>query len=673
MTRNQIRDEIKERISCTDYLQKSKRGQYICPFCGSGTGHNQSGALTYYKNTNTVYCHACGRSGDSLDLIQIAENVDYNRALEIGADKLGLNYAPTSPINGPQSDSKASKDKYIKEAEKTAQNGAERPTGANDFSEYYRECAKRLQESKAAISYLTARGISPDTAAACGVGFDPAADPADSGHKAARLILPTSRSHYVGRSIDPATPKAYSKLNPKGGSPGIFNAKALYAQEIQEIFVVEGAFDALSVIELQGQAIALSSANNGAKLLKQLQERPTDKAFIICFDNDKTPTTKQRVQQAAAGLCEDLQQAGYKAITFDISKYCCEGEKDLNDILQHDRSRAAAAIQDATTEIRKDELSRFFDKIQTEAYKPYKTEQPFFDELLGGGILRQTLLLLMAAPGTGKTTLCQQIAEAMAAHRKPVLYLCFEMSREQMLAKALSRRLAEAHKEYNTTDILQGYKWTLEQQSDIAQALADYRRDIYPYLQYNPSGASSDLDQLLSYLQEIGQQAKAEGREAPAVVVDYLHLISSKRGLDNQELIKQAVTGLKQYAIEYNTIVIAITATNRASNTAGRITLESGRDSSNIEYTADYQLSLNYYAIEKGEVKPEDQDKLDELKAEPYRRMLLRVLKSRFEQVGRTRNVYFNPRENRFYDGESGFIPEGAKLFVKSPSTGRRL
>lgn len=672
MTREQIRDEIRAQVRCTDYLQKSKKGQYICPFCGSGTGHNQSGALTYYESTNTVYCHACGRKGDALDLIQITENVDYNGALEIGAKMLGLDYSPTSPANAPESVLKHSKDKYINEGEKAAQNGAESRTEQRDFSEYYRECAKRLQESGEAISYLQARGISPETAAACRIGYDPAADPAESGHPAARLILPTSRSHYVGRSIDPATPKAFSKLNPKGGSPGIFNANALYAQEVQEIFVVEGAFDALSVIELQGQAIALNSANNGAKLLKQLQARSTDKAFIICFDNDQDPKTKQRTQQAAAGLCEDLQQAGYKAITFDISKYCSEGEKDLNDILQHDRSRAAAAVQDATAELHKDELSRFFEKVQTEAYKPYKTELAFFDDLLGGGILKQTLLLLMAAPGIGKSILCQQIAEAMAEHKKPIVYICFEMSREQLLARALSHRLAKTGKEYGAIEILQGYKWTLRQQSDIAQALADYRRDIFPYLQYNPSGASGDLDRLLAFLQEIGQQAKAAGQDAPAVVVDYLHLISSKRGLDNQELIKQAVTGLKQYAIDYNTIVIAIAATNRSSNTAGRITLESGRDSSNIEYTADYQLSLNYFDIEEGQAKPDDKDKLDEIKTEPYRRMLLKVLKNRFEQAGRTRRVYFNPKRSSYYDGESGFIPEGAKVF-ETPRAGRRL
>ena len=672
MTKEQIRDEIKERISCLDYLQKSRAGQYICPNCGSGTGQHKSGALTYYESTNTVYCHSCGWSGDAIDLIQLTEQTDYNGALEIGARILGLDYTLTSPTKAPQSGLKRPKGKYINEAKKPAQNGAESPTEPKDFTAYFTECTKRLQESAEAISYLKARGIGQDTAAACNIGFDPAADPAGSGHAAARLIIPTSRSHYVGRSIDPATPAEYAKLNNKGGSPGIFNVNALYTQEMQNVFVVEGAFDALSIIELQAKAIALNSANNGDRLLKQLQDKPTAASFIICFDNDQDPKTKQRTQQAAQDLCEGLKQQGYKSIVFDISGYCKEGEKDMNDILQHDRSRAAQIIQAATAELNKDDLSRFFEKVQTEAYRPYKTELPFFDDLLGGGVLKQTLLLLMAAPGTGKTTLCQQIAEEMAEHGKPVIYLNFEMSREQMLAKALSGRLAKTGKRYSATEILQGYKWTMEQQADIAQALADYRQDIFPYLQYNPGNTGSDLEQLLSYLQEIGEQAAAAGREAPAVVVDYLHLISSKRGLDNQELIKQAVTGLKQYAIKYNTFVIGIVATNRTSNTAGRITLESGRDSSNIEYTADYQLSLNYYDIEKGLIKADEPDKLAELQTEKYRRMLIRVLKGRLILPGRTRNVYFDAAGNRFIDGESGFIPEGAKLF-DAPRPGKRL
>ena len=81
----------------------------------------------------------------------------------------------------------------------------------------------------------------------------------------------------------------------------------------------------------------------------------------------------------------------------------------------------------------------FMAKIQTEAYKPIQTGMPAFDKLLGGGILRQSLVILTAAPGIGKTAFAQQVFEAMAMQGADVLFLNLEMSREQLIARSISR------------------------------------------------------------------------------------------------------------------------------------------------------------------------------------------------------------------------------------------
>lgn len=307
----------------------------------------------------------------------------------------------------------------------------------------------------------------------------------------------------------------------------------------------------------------------------------------------------------------------------------------------------------------KDDVTEFLEKVQTEAYKPYKTELSFFDNLLNGGVIRQTLLLLLAAPGTGKTTLCAQIAEQMAYHKKPVLYINLEMSREQMLAKVISGRLARKGKSMTALEILQGYKWTEEQKNLVMDAISDYKENIQPYLSFNPDGVGSDLESIKSYLNKIGERAKAAKREAPVIVLDYLHLISCK-GLDIHELIKQAVIMLKQYAIEYNTFVIGIGATNRTSNSSGKITMESGRDSSNLEYTADYQLSLNYYDIDQGKVKPDDVEGRAKLEGAKWRQMIIRVLKGRLGTSGCAAKVYFHAANNIFY-GQNDWMPADAE------------
>ena len=263
----------------------------------------------------------------------------------------------------------------------------------------------------------------------------------------------------------------------------------------------------------------------------------------------------------------------------------------------------------------------------------------------------------MAAPGTGKTTRAQQLAETMAKARKPVIYFNFEMSREQMLAKAISARLYHNGGSKTAMQILQGYNWNDDERAQIESVIADYRAQQYPFIKYNPAGTGSELNDLLSYLTATGEAAKAKGEPAPAAVIDYLHLIKSSAGLETAELIKQAVTGLKQYAVNYNTFVIGIIATNRASNKGGKLTMESGRDSSNLEYTADYQISLNYYDIDNGTIKPDNIEGIAKLQQAERRAMILRVLKSRFSQPGKSAQVMFDAAHNIFYGTCDDFIP----------------
>ena len=311
--------------------------------------------------------------------------------------------------------------------------------------------------------------------------------------------------------------------------------------------------------------------------------------------------------------------------------------------------------QESPAPVPGDYLTEFFNRISGEDYKPYKTGLPFFDNLLNGGPVKKTMLLLLAAPAAGKTTLCQQIAESMSEHGKPVLYVNLEMSREQMIAKSMSARCTLAGEPMTTLEVLQGDNWTPKQREAVKAALDQYRERVAPRLDYNPDGVTGDLEKLSGYLDAIGERAKAAGRPGPVIVIDYLHLLTWP-GEDTANVIKKSMEILKNYAMNYDTISIAISATNRDSNRAGRITMESGRDSSGIEYTGDYILSLNYYQVDQGDVKTSDNDKMGILASRPWRQMILRVLKSRFSPPGRPARVYFHAAGNRFY-AEDDFLP----------------
>lgn len=64
----------------------------------------------------------------------------------------------------------------------------------------------------------------------------------------------------------------YKKMNNKGGKPAIFNAKVMQDSSTEAVFVVEGIFDALSIIETGAAAIALNSSSSERYCLYLAQE-----------------------------------------------------------------------------------------------------------------------------------------------------------------------------------------------------------------------------------------------------------------------------------------------------------------------------------------------------------------------------------------------------------------
>lgn len=616
---------------------------YICPLPGCHHGEHGDG-LTYDPNSkdrNGLKCFSCGFSGSVIDLYMQAHNIaDFNQATDDLAALLNIE------INNNQTAAEKPHNNNITETQK-------QPA---DYTEYYRKCAAWLIDpaiGRAAREYINNRGISTKTATALNIGFDPAADPANAPGLASgkiyptpRVIAPCNKEFYIARAIDPNA--AYKAPNPKGSSADIFNADALYNGDI--VFIIEGLFDALSFIEAGHQAIALNSVGNGDKLIKRLEEKPTAASFIICPDNEPNAETDKRTKAQMQELKEQLTGMGYKAIIKNIAGK----EKDVNDAFIKDPAgfseRTAAAIAEV------DDLAAFLGKVQTETYRPHATGVNFLDALLNGGVESQTLNLIAAAPATGKTALCSQAAEAIARNGKQVIYFNFEMSREQMLSRVISARLFK-NKGYRMTSkqIRQGYKWNDQERALVTAEVEAYRQENRPrYIDANE--ITPELNNIVEYLENIGKRAEATETDAPAVFVDYLHLINSK-GNDLQETIKETCIALKAYAVKYNTFVFAILAVNRDSMKDGKITLYSGRDSSNIEYSADAFLSLTF------KENLTDPDNMEEYKRNNKKwEMKLRSLKDRSDGQAATQTILFDPAYMTFYGTDTagnmaGFTP----------------
>ena len=323
MTQEHLKDFIRQRFDCREFLKKSSGcSLYICPNCGSGSGQHKTGAVQYYPDTQRWYCHKCRTLGDIFTLYELEHGADFNTALRALAEQLGTSDEPHS----------------TKPARKRppALSPVQCNSAPKDLSDYFAECRARLHDP-AAVSFLSGRGISVETAESCGLGFDPRADPAGSHRYCARIVIPTNRFHYIARSIDPHIQSTYRTLNNKGAAPDLFNRQALYAPGDEPVFVTEGAFDALSIIEAGGNAIALNSVANDRLLLTALRERPTNHPLLLCLDNDSAGW------EACASLSEQLHGM---AVTFrDVcTEICCEAG-DPNAALQEDRANFIESVR----------------------------------------------------------------------------------------------------------------------------------------------------------------------------------------------------------------------------------------------------------------------------------------------------------------------------------------
>lgn len=438
------------------------------------------------------------------------------------------------------------------------------------------------------------------------------------GGKTFRWIMPNSKDSKGAKWL----------LNRSGAEPRLYVAGNI---DDSTVYVVEGEKDADTLHDITGYT-AVSAENGaqktgeGSKWKQEYSDQLTGKKVYVLWDHDEVGedfadiTAAKLLNYAAAVYKLDLSSVWHeipeKGDITDMVESLGEAEtlsllQRLIDNAEPEQSPDIAdeyaaldieSVKDPTS-VRKifnpaisaDFYDRFLSAVQSTTFQPIKTGFKALDEALckgDGGILPKSLVILTAAPATGKTTFCQQILDTAAENGNDVIFLNLEMSREQLYAKSLSRWLHQ-HKgiHYTMTDILQGYKWDAIQRDAIFQAAEEYRRAVLPHMMYNPEGMGSDITMLDGILQTALKQAKIEKKpRAPIVCLDYLHLIHAN-DMDAAATIKLTVDKLKKYAITGNTIAIAISAANRVSNKS-TLDMFSGRDTSAIEYHADYQLGL---------------------------------------------------------------------------------
>ncbi len=661
-TRDQALEHIHQHPET--YLQKARTEGHICPICGSGSGPSGTGITTRDGVHFTCWAKSCFKNADIPDIIAIKEGLEPSSAaaLQRAYDLYGITL---------EEHARATAYEDFKPEAATppaAAPAADQP--AHDYSAYYAAAHERIGQT----DYPQRRGISQTVIDRFMIGYDPAwRSPAalrngKNPPASPRLIIPTGPHSYIARDTrEDLTEQQALYKKQKEGPALAFNLQALETAAAP-LFIVEGEIDALSVIQAGGGAIGLGGTSGANQLLKALDKRKPQQPLIIALDKDGPG------QEAEKKLLAGLDKLGVPYIQADIAG----SNKDPNAALLEDPSGFTAAVQEAITaggeknreaEAERQErtgprmVDHFLEAIQTRKYEPMPTGITDIDRAIGGGFIRQQLVLLGAAPGAGKTALAQWIFEGMAKRGTACIFLNLEMAQEQVLARSIARIVAQQGGAIKTTDILQGYKWDEQQRKQITAAAASYKAEIAPRMIYNPKGVTANLDSILAYMEQEAQRAAAAGEQAPVCVLDYLQLVSGSEREDSAAVIKRSVAGLKAYAIRHNTLVYVIIAHNRESNKTGAVTMEAGRDTSALEYSADLQMALTYTLCMKRQgQKPKPPDDLTE---DEKKKVTLKITKGRFGGAGKCVDLRFN--------GETMTYTQIVKDFDSPQPTQKRL
>lgn len=681
MNREAAKQEV--RNSWKRLYPADRKGKgIICPLCSSGSGSHGTGITENPKKPNQLKCWNCGFQGDVIDLIQQETGADYNTALKNAAAELGIEIDPyrqsaaadfaddgddrpaQNAQNAPKTDFKESDDKKTGQQDKTPQRGAEEAAAANvtDYTEYYKECNARLSDP-AALSYLQARGISELVADAYYLGYDPEwisptvrKSQAAKGSEwtpapTARIIMPISKNHYIARAISPDVQKEFAKMNETGGGKtAIFNRLALYGDR-EAVFLVEGVFDALSIIEAGAAAVALNSTSNADKLIKQLEQEPTRATIILCLDNDEPG------KKAAAVIKDGLTRLNISYVTADITgRY-----KDPNDALKGDRAAFEAAIQtaEAQTAAKPDNVSNYIDNLmqgeiaRLKAAADRKTGFEVLDRKSGG--LYPGLYVIAATSSLGKTTFSLQIADNLAAAGHDVLFFSMEQSRLELVSKSLARITAQQDKEtaVSSLTIRKGYA-----PEALRAAAAQYKETIADRLSIIEGNFNCNISFIGDYIRRYIRRNQC----SPIVFIDYLQILQpaeENRRMTVKETVDNTVTELKRISREHDLTVFIISSVNRA-NYLTPIDFESLKESGGIEYTADVIWGLQLQCLNdplfddpQKKIK-EKRQKIRQEKARDPRQIELLCLKNRYGIANFSCGFDYYPAHDLFVQSKPG-------------------
>ena len=678
MTYEQAKSYVKDQLK--SYLE-SKGIDTRKPFrCLNPDHADNTPSMSFDPRRNKCKCFGCNVDYDTFDLIALDCNTKGGETFKKAFDLYRLDIDHDRPAGGygggrrfrPVRYSTPPQNGWAGASTGTPQNAVQNaPTGRQPalsikpspdvtaLTAAIDQAHSALMNNSNDLAYLHSRGLTDDTIKRHKIGYSAGGQNAllqgyneqfQSGSKKAglyRYIFPVldnngSCCYFISEICDRSQTDDYNGkyMKLKNTAQRFFNEGCI-SYNSGEIFVCEGVYDALSVEQSGGRAIALTGTGGKSRIL-ELESKPgTDNTYIIALDSDAAG------QKAALSLKQALTKAGKACIIMPL-----EGAKDANELLQQDppalaayvgRAKAAAAAYKAEFERTRGIAERLLDEKgvssagelaemvidreheaadypkltaaaqltdfmknirDSEFQRTFSTGFKSLDRALDGGIYPGGLYFLGAISSLGKTTLALQIADNIAAAGRDVLIFSLEMARDELMAKSISRHtFTEDMRLYggsthakSTRGILKGsnYRYHTEEEKRVIQAAiesyAKYAERIYISVGVGTIGVNEIRAAAEKHIRITGN--------TPVIIIDYLQILApaDPRATDKQNT-DTAVLELKRLARDRNTPVIAISSFNRQSYT-DPVSMSSFKESGAVEYTSDVLIGLQYMGMD---------------------------------------------------------------------------
>lgn len=527
-------------------------------------------SMHYDEKRNKVHCFSCGCTYDLYDSIFILESFK--------EQKEAFQYAEKVYGNSKMSESDTGFKNSVKEISK--------PTTYPLTGMW--------------LDYIKQRGISEETATRFNLSAGKCLEVCKNLIWDC-IVIPVGENSYVFRNLND---NGNSKMRVrKRGSSVLFNKEALLSNTV---FVVEGEFDALSIEEVGGSAVALGSTSNYRQLLSTLNTLDKKPFLVLCLDNDKEG---QKVS--------DILSCELTSMDISFVSHNLYGEyKDANEALVKDReqfSEAVKSIISLENEISASKKRLYAKNSALNVLDFIKSEDCIatgfknLDRVLDGGLYNE-LYVIGGGSSVGKTSFVLQMADQIAQHHE-VLLFSFEMSKKSLVSKSLSRlsftgmdeRISVTARQVTSKNAV----LTTKQKDSLEKAVEKYRKigqNIYIV-----EGVTTTLREVIS---SINEHIEFTGNK-PVVFIDYLQLLESDnaKSTDKQNMDK-CIKELKRVGRELEIPIVAISSFSR-SGYREEASMESFKESGSIEYSSDVLLALQFSGIQNKNFRINEEKKKD--------------------------------------------------------------